>query len=220
MKRLLLCLGLLLLGAAPACGDTVVTYQNCKHQAQFAAFIKSIPPAYTHYNSTHWVVVEYPSAKWSLACKIYGATGDPKTFQGVTFLTTHIILIEDTGDKNPDIAALGTFIHETGHFIFWPAISDCTFPGYADSLDALFQHEYDVLGRDTMPPDADVQEAWCEELRHSQTPGDKAAVSVWGKSYFPQLFSPTGPVPPLMPVPDNYITPPTDEVPPGGFAGS
>lgn len=201
---------LLLLALALPARAATFSYQKCAHAAQFAAYVKTIRPEYLNATQTHWVVVEYPAAKWPLACKIYGATGDPLTFTGVSFLTTHIVLIEDTGGTS----ALGTFIHETGHIVFWPALSNITFAVFGDSIDAVFQHEYDVLGRDTMPTDEAVQEAWCEELRQAETPGAGAALSPWGKVYFPQLFSPSAPVPPLMPVPDNYITPPTDDVPP------
>lgn len=210
---LLLASLLLATGILPARADVAVTYQNCKHEAQFAAFVKTIPKIYLSATSTHWVVVEYPAAKWPLACKVYGATGNPGTFQGVTFLAVHIILVEDAGDADPDTAALGTFIHECGHALIWPAISDIRLPEYRDSLDAVYQHEYDVLGRDSLPSDAAVQEAWCEELRHTQTPGDTQASS-WAQDYFSRLFSPFSTAPPPTPMPTSYITPQVDDVPP------
>ncbi len=209
MKKIISAALLFLVLSVPVKAEITVSVTTCKHHAEFQKFLDSIPNEYTHYGNQHWTTIEYTEKLWPYACKVFKAAGDPKTFTGVTFPERKIILVEDVAST----PVLGTFIHETGHAVLWPAISNITFSEYASSIDAVYQHEFDVLGRDDVHTDEEVQENWCEELRHYSTPND-TTVTAWEKTYFNQLFSKTGPFPPTMPVPDNYITPPTDEIPP------
>lgn len=105
---------------------------GCVDGAAFEAVVRRLPIRFTVGDAAHpcpartWTVHEYGGSAWTAACHSYGAAAVRANMVGLTIFGPQSVLVRvpDAADKtDPNLAPLGIFWHEAGHFAVYPALT-------------------------------------------------------------------------------------------------